>query len=152
MRYNDMKHLRHLLTAFAALALACGLAACDDGKIYPDDPETGAGGTSQNPGAATLDEAVDQRVFAAHCAQCHGGSTTPAAGLYLTEDYLPGSLVNVPSTLVDGATLMTPGFHEKSLVWEVVATDRTSSWRFDHSKLLDSGDISLLATWIDLHD
>lgn len=132
--------------------ILAGLSACDEGKIvggYAADDPSGSGNSSAD---LTLTDAVQRQIFTARCVQCHGGSSQAAAGLYLTEGVSRQALVNRPSTVVDGATLVVPGNHDASLLWQAVASDISTEWRYNHSTLLTEADKYLLSTWIDLEN
>lgn len=144
--------MKCLFYAVASAILMVGLSACDDGKItaatMPQEPDDGGDGVADK----TLLNAVQRSVFNTRCTRCHGGSNHAAAGLYLVPELARQSLVNVPSAVVPGATLVVPGSHESSLLWQVVATDISKEWSFNHSNLLTSEAVYLTATWIDLEN
>ena len=58
--------------------------------------------------------AIQENIFDKTCAQCHGGSTSPAAGLYLTADKSHANLVNQPSTEVAGGIRVIPATPRKA--------------------------------------
>ncbi len=134
----------------SSIILLVGLSACDEGKIQGgyafEDP---TGGITPD---LTLPDAVQRQIFNARCVQCHGGSTHAAAGLYLTAGLSREALINRPSTVVDGATLLIPGNHQGSLLYRAVATNVSTGWAYNHSALLSDSEKYLLSTWIDLEN
>ena len=66
------------------------------------------------------------------CAQCHGGSTSPAAGLYLTADKSHASLVNQPSTQVEDGIRVIPGNAEESILHKVINPGNVLGLGFSH--------------------
>ena len=100
---------------------------------------------------ASLTGAVETMLMA-NCAQCHGGSNHAAAGLWLTDGHVNAEALNVASKKVPDLKRVQPGSHGSSVLWQVVATDLSSEWGYDHSKLLNSSSTKLLATWIDIQD
>lgn len=98
----------------------------------------------------TMGQKVQQRIFDAHCVQCHGGRETAAANLFLTEGH--ESLANRASNVMAGEILLVPGDHAASLLYQAVASDISVSadWAVAHNNLLDESEKYLLATWIDL--
>lgn len=143
--------MKCLFATIAAAALAVGLSACDDGKIYTtNDPDDTDGSGSSD---ATLTAAVQRQVFDAHCSQCHGGANDhAAAGLFLTDGVSESSLVNQESVKVPGEMRLVPGSHARSILWQTVATDLSKDWGYNHSAILDTESIYLMATWIDLYE
>lgn len=129
----------------SAMAMV-GLSACDEGRIVethtPIEPATGED--------LTLRQSVQRHIFDAHCIACHGGNGSAAAGLFLTEGRSLESLREQPSAVVEGATLLVPGDHAASLLYQTVASDVSVPWAFTHNNLLDDSEKYLLATWIDL--
>ncbi|MDR2475318.1 MAG: hypothetical protein LBD45_05625 [Bacteroidales bacterium] len=91
---------------------------------------------------------VQAQVFS-QCIQCHGGGSSVAAGLNLTESLAYSNLLNVESTLVDGKKRVFPGSSQQSFIMEVL--ENQLAVRYDHTKIstLRADDISLLKTWID---
>lgn len=87
-------------------------------------------------------------IFTKSCLQCHGGTGTPAAGLDLNPSKAYADLVNVPSSVVEGELIVNPDDASASTLWQVVATDISETWRFDHSNLLTSEKSSFIESWI----
>lgn len=91
---------------------------------------------------------ICSEIFNKTCLQCHGGTETPAAGLDLNASKAYSDIVNKPSTVVEGEMIVNPGNASASTLWQVVATDISESWRFDHSNLLTSEKSSFIESWI----
>ncbi|MDD2952991.1 MAG: hypothetical protein PHC95_07485 [Parabacteroides sp.] len=92
---------------------------------------------------------VQQQVFNANCIACHGGSTSAAAGLYLTEGRSYQALVNVAADLsTAGKVFVKPGEPTASFLLEVLSSDKL---RYNHSDIFASMPeyISLLESWIE---
>ena len=96
-------------------------------------------------------DAVQNEVFDNHCIMCHGGSTSAAAGLYLTEGRSYEALVNVPSSRRPGSVLVEPGSSEDSFLHAVLMGDAPED-RHGHEDILSVSYmhlIMLLDEWID---
>lgn len=91
---------------------------------------------------------LESMVFATTCAQCHGATGTSAAALDLTEGHSYSMLVDVESGVVPGKLRVAPGDAAASTLWEAVATDASSDWRFNHANLLVAKDIDFIENWI----
>ncbi len=95
-------------------------------------------------------EALQQKVFNTTCANCHGGSNFAAANLYLTQGKSYASLVDVDSELFPEMKRVLPGSAEGSLMYQILSTDASSSWAYDHSvEVVDESTLQLIASWID---
>lgn len=92
--------------------------------------------------------AISNGIFATTCLQCHGATGTAAAGLDLSPGKAYSDMVNVPSSVADGEMIVSPGNASASTLWQIVATDISDSWRFDHSNLLTSDQSSFIEFWI----
>lgn len=57
-------------------------------------------------------------------------------------------LVDVPSTVIDGADRVIPDDASASTLWQAVATGISSGWSFNHSELLKSNEIDFIENWI----
>lgn len=105
--------------------------------------------------AGTLDvgmfHAVQTNVFDRTCTSCHGGSTSAAAGLYLTAERSYDALVNVPADLSpEGLNYVTPGNVDSSFLHQVLNTDVSASWSMDHIDMITSSDLlNLVDDWIE---
>lgn len=98
-------------------------------------------------------QVMQDHIFSTTCANCHGGSTFAAAGLYLTEGKSYECLVNHPSVKVPEALLVKPGDAEQSVLYRALATDLSTAsgegWRYDHStEVVNSDVLNLIANWI----
>ena len=83
------------------------------------------------------------------CAHCHGGSSSAAANLYLTEGKSYEALVNRPSKKVDGMLLVKPGSAQESVLHTLLNTTISSTWGYDHSKeIVSSPILTLIDDWI----
>ncbi len=92
---------------------------------------------------------IQQSVFNTTCAHCHGGSNFAAAGLNLTEGKSYDALVNHASKKVEGGTLVKPGDAEGSVLPQVLGSQLTATWGYDHSKeVLNSLVLDLIDSWI----
>ena len=137
-------NMKCLLAPLASAMVLVGLSACDEGRITETH-------TAVEPAVGenlTLPELVQRKIFNSHCIACHGAGASAAAGLYLTEGH--ASLRELPSTVAPGKTILVPGNHAESLLYQTVATDVSTSWAYAHNNLLDADEKYLLATWIDL--
>ena len=104
--------------------------------------------------AGTVDvgmyNAIQEKIFNTTCAHCHGGGTSPAAGLYLTEGKSYEALINHPSKKVDGMVLVKPGNAQESVLHKLLNTTISSDWGYDHSKeVLSYSTLDLIDDWID---
>ena len=92
---------------------------------------------------------IQEKVFNTTCAHCHGGSSSAAANLYLTEGKSYEALVNRPSKKVDGMLLVKPGSAQESVLHTLLNTTISSTWGYDHSKeIVSSPILTLIDDWI----
>ena len=97
---------------------------------------------------ASMYAAIQHDVFNNTCAQCHGLSTTAAAGLYLTEGQSHGSLVNQPATSAEG-TRVIPGNAEESVLHKVIRPGNELELGFSHEGMITSSiTLRLIDEWI----
>lgn len=97
-----------------------------------------------------MHNAIQQCVFNITCAQCHGRSNYAAAGLYLTEGKSYDALVNKPSKLISGEYLVKPGDASTSTLYNILSSDITTTWGYDHSvEVLSTSTLDLIKNWID---
>ncbi len=93
--------------------------------------------------------AIQVEIFNTTCANCHGGSTYAAAGLYLTEGDSYAALVGQPSTKVDSMMIVAENDTTQSVLHYVLNSNISSEWRYDHSTEVTSSDmLTLVDKWI----
>lgn len=98
---------------------------------------------------ASMFAAIQSGVFNTTCAQCHGGSTTPAANLNLTAGNAYSNLVGVASPQVERGIRVISGDAENSLLHKVFTTGFTSGWEISHEGMIpDDNVLSLIDEWI----
>ena len=97
--------------------------------------------------------AIQQGYLNTTCTNCHGASNRAAAGLYLTEGRTYGALVGVPSTKVEGMTLVEPGNAEQSLLHIILNQDKVEGISMSHHDLVSEKNeqsiLPLIDSWID---
>lgn len=94
--------------------------------------------------------AIQQSVFNTTCSNCHGASTSAAAGLDLTEGNSYASLVSRTSYKDSTMLRVDPYSSESSVLYLVLTSDLTSSWLYDHSsEVTESTLLTLIGDWID---
>ncbi len=100
---------------------------------------------------ASMYAAIQTNLFDLNCIACHGGSTSAAAGLYLTSDRSYEALVNVVADKSeDSLMFVNPCNSEESFLHLILNTDVTADWGMDHSDMVTSNDLlQLLDDWID---
>lgn len=104
--------------------------------------------------AGTIDagmfSSVQREIFDKTCINCHGKSTTPAGGLYLTEGKSYEALVNVPALLsTEGLCYVKPGNVDSSFLHIALNTDISANWHMDHLEMITQNDLlKLLDDWI----
>lgn len=93
--------------------------------------------------------AIQSGVFNTTCAQCHGGSTSAAADLHLTEGNAYSNLVNVASTRVDGGVRVVPEDAENSVLHDVINPGNAAGLGFSHEGMIsDDNVLDLIDEWI----
>ena len=95
---------------------------------------------------------IQGMVFNTTCTACHGGSTSAAAGLFLTSDKSYDALVSQPSGKVKGNNLVEPGNAAKSVLYMTLSSDISveNDWHYKHNHEIENTDIrSLIKSWID---
>lgn len=90
---------------------------------------------------------LQQQLFS-QCVQCHGGSTSAAAGLYLTEGNSYTNLVSHPAVNSDKGRV-TPGFISQSFLVDVLEGNATLRYTHTNISSLKDEDIALLKAWIE---
>ena len=91
---------------------------------------------------------IQKQIFDAGCAACHGGSTTAAAGLYLTEGKSYDAIVERAASLSgEGKKIVCPGKPDESFIMDILQGDIV---RYNHSDIFASTPefITLMKTWI----
>ena len=92
---------------------------------------------------------IQEKVFNTTCAHCHGGGSSAAGNLYLTEGKSYEALVHHPSKKVDGMLLVKLGSAQESVLHTLLNTTISSTWGYDHSKeILSSPILTLIDDWI----
>ena len=91
---------------------------------------------------------INSEIFTKTCIQCHGGTGTSAAGLDLNPEKAYADLVGVPSRVVEGELIVASGDASASTLWQIVATDISDTWNYDHSNLLTTDKSSFIESWI----
>lgn len=92
---------------------------------------------------------IQSTLFDQSCIACHGGSGFAAAGLHLTEGNSYAAIVNVPSKKIEGKNIVTPGDKDNSVLHLLLNTDLSSTWRQNHSDMLNKERTSNLLRFID---
>lgn len=90
---------------------------------------------------------IQSDVFDRSCTACHGGSTEPAAGLYLTEGKSYTALVGVVADQSkDSLLLVNPGNAQESFLHVML---RENVLRYDHTQIITSANtLQLIDDWI----
>lgn len=93
--------------------------------------------------------AIQENIFDKTCVNCHGGSNTAAAGLYLTTGRSHASLVNQPSTQVAGGIRVIPDSAEQSVLHKVINESNVLGFDVRHEDMITSStDLRLIDEWI----
>lgn len=99
---------------------------------------------------ASMFSAIQMGVFNSTCANCHGGSSSPAANLYLTEGNAYSNLVNVASTRVSEGVRVIPGDAANSVLHKVISPNNAAGLGFSHSGMIAEEEVlNLIDAWID---
>lgn len=95
-------------------------------------------------------QTIQTKLFETTCANCHGASNQAAAGLYLTTGKSYNALVGKPSRIETEMLLVKPKESEASLLYQLLTSNISASWRYDHSKEVLSYDMQdLVEYWIE---
>ncbi len=95
-------------------------------------------------------QTLQTELFETTCANCHGASNQAAAGLYLTTGKSYEALVGKPSRIETEMQLVKPYEAESSLLYQLLTSNISASWRYDHSKEVLSYDMQdLVEYWIE---
>lgn len=98
-----------------------------------------------------MHSAIQKTIFNTTCAHCHGANAKEGvANLSLTANNSYNALVGRESCKAAGKMLVAPGDAENSLLYEILTTDRSKEWNYDHSKeILSKSRLNLLKGWIE---
>lgn len=97
----------------------------------------------------SMDAALQNEIFSTTCANCHGGSGFAAAGLHLTPGLSRPEMFGVESVKIPGRMRIAPGNPDESLLYEILTTDLSSGWQYDHSReIYDPEKLDLIRSWI----
>lgn len=93
-------------------------------------------------------QAIQEHVFDSRCVNCHGGSTSAAAGLFLTEGKSYGQLVDVPSSVQPDWKRVEPEDAEHSFLHLVL--NENGHVHHDHQDILSAEPVllNLIDNWI----
>ena len=96
---------------------------------------------------ASMFNSIQTEIFNRSCTACHGGSTEPAAGLYLTEGKSYKALVDVVADKSEeGLKLVKPGSAEESFLHVILHENIV---KYDHTNVITtSSTLTLLDDWI----
>lgn len=95
-------------------------------------------------------QTIQTELFETTCANCHGASNQAAAGLYLTTGKSYEALINKPSLIEMGMLLVKPKDAQASLLYQLLTSNISTSWKYDHSKEVLSYDMQdLVEYWIE---
>lgn len=98
----------------------------------------------------SMSQALQQEIFSTTCANCHGGSGYAAANLNLTPGHSVEQLVGVESQKVPGMMRVKPGDAANSLLYEILTSNQSTDWNYDHSKeIYDKVKLDLIKNWIE---
>lgn len=142
--------MRYALSLMTLLLSVAG-AACDEklSDVTGPTPNLTASFTSIQRQIFTTRDAADRPA----CIQCHvAGGQAAATGLFLTEGAAYGNLVNRPSRLRPGETLVIPGDPNNSyLVRKLEGGPNINGVRmpFAGGPYLTSGQMAVIRRWIE---
>ncbi len=122
--------------------------------VFVSQPAAGANDTIRLTSTERIDismyGAIQRDIFNTTCAQCHGGANFAAAGLDLTEGKSYSALVSAPSVKVPEAYRVMPFNSEGSVLYTILSTSESSSWKYDHSVEIPAQErLELIKNWID---
>ncbi|WP_281698825.1 hypothetical protein [Hallella colorans] len=83
---------------------------------------------------ASMFNAIQVGIFNGVCSSCHNASR-PAGGLDLTDGHSYASLVNHESVKVPRMKRVIPGDKQNSLLYQVLNSDISRSWKQDHTDM-----------------
>lgn len=93
--------------------------------------------------------AIQSNIFNKQCANCHSGNAW-AASLNLNDGQSYAELLNIASKKEEGKDRVTPGNADSSVLYEALATEVSTGWKHDHSKIFESDyySLELIKDWI----
>ena len=104
-----------------------------------------------NAGAidAHMYASIQSQIFNKQCANCHSGNAW-AASFNLNEGKSYADMKNVSSKLIEGKKRVTPGDATNSVLYEALATEVSTTWKHDHSKIMVTNPVGLqlIKDWI----
>ena len=98
----------------------------------------------------SMSGAIQTEIFNTTCVQCHGGNGHAAAGLELLEGTSFSNLISIPSRKMPGIDRVTPGKSAESELFQILDTDISADWNYDHSvEVVRQEKLDLIRNWID---
>ncbi len=98
----------------------------------------------------SMSAAIQTEIFNTTCVQCHGATGHAAAGLNLIAGNSFDNLISVPSRKIPGMDRVAPGQSNESELFQILETDISSDWNYDHSvEVVRSEKLDLIRNWID---
>ena len=93
--------------------------------------------------------AIQSAVLNKECANCHSGNAW-AASLNLTEGHSYADMVNVTSHKDPSKLRVLPSDADNSILYEALATDISTTWKHDHSKIMitKQPELQMIKDWI----
>jgi hypothetical protein len=93
--------------------------------------------------------AIQSAVLNKECANCHSGNAW-AASLNLTEGHSYADMVNVTSHKDPSKLRVLPSNADNSILYETLATDISTTWKHDHSKIMitKQPELQMIKDWI----
>ncbi|MDE6022841.1 MAG: hypothetical protein K2G13_04985, partial [Muribaculaceae bacterium] len=98
----------------------------------------------------SMANAIQVEIFNTTCIQCHGGTGYSAAGLNLISGNSFQNLISVQARKIQGMDRVTPGESTESELFQILNTDISSDWNYDHSvEVVRQEKLDLIRNWID---
>ena len=93
---------------------------------------------------------IQKDLFNTTCANCHGGSNSAAAGLFLTDGKSYENLVNTVSKKNPEMLRVKPGDAENSILYQALFSNLSLNWHYDHThEVLENNKMkNILTDWI----
>ena len=115
----------------------------------PFNPEQSSERIRLNHIDMDIETAIHDEIFATTCANCHGGSGHAAAGLHLAGENTFAGMINVESVKEPGSLRVKPGDAQGSILYEILTTDKSVSWNYNHAhEIYDPVKLDLIKNWI----